>query len=141
MTYVHAKGDGFPDGFFEELPTRRLSENLHEICAIPLFARNLALGDVVSTTVDELERLVAITVVKRSGRYDYRIWLGKIPQLERIDLRHHIVDRLTQLGCLLERYSDSLLGIDAPDREVARKTVDFLLEHEPSGLAIEAANE
>jgi len=140
IAYVPAESDGLPARFFEELPTRRLGEN-YQICAVPLFARNLALGDVVAASPDDEGRLIVTGVVQNSGRFDYRVWFGNVPEVERREMNRHVVERLTEIGCLIEHYSSNFIGVDAPDEVVAREVVGFLLEHRPSGIAIEAANE
>ena len=140
IAYAGADNDGLPAGFYEELPTRRLGEN-YEICAVPLFARNVALGDIVSVSPDDEGRLIVTAVVQNSGRFDYRIWFGNVPEIERSEMHRHVIAALTEMGCVMERYSSRLIGVDAPDEAIAAKVVAFLLDHEPSGLAIEAANE
>ena len=56
----------------EQLWARKDDDGL-EICCIPFFVYDLALGDVVETDDDYLVR----QVVRQSGRFVFRVWFGE----------------------------------------------------------------
>ena len=118
-------GAPIPDaGRAEQLWARKLGERRFEICCIPFFIKDVALGDVVETNARyDLER-----VVERSGRYVFRVWFG-----ESFHPRETVADELAQLGALLEWSSTNLLAVDAVDRRHAQTIADHLDEHEHAG--------
>lgn len=108
----------------EQLWARQIDERHYELCCIPFFAYDLALGDVVEVDGDYL----VTRVTKPSGRYVFRIYFG------RSDFpREEIVDRLTGMGALLEWSSANLLAVDASDLDRAQTIADFLQEQEDRG--------
>src|SRR5438874_1664849 len=60
----------------EQLWSRQVADNRFEICCIPFFAYDLALGDEVETGRQGTYRYVVQRVVKRSGNYTRRVWFG-----------------------------------------------------------------
>lgn len=108
----------------EQLWARRLDEYEFEICCIPFFIYDLALGDVVETDSDyTVKRLV-----RPSGHFTFRVWLGDSswPKAD-------IVRELEELGARLEWASLNLLAVDGPNDPVAQKIADYLQEHEVHG--------
>src|SRR5947199_5228528 len=59
-------------GRSEQLWAKKLSKNRYEICCIPFFLYDLALGDIVETNDDH----DLVGVVQRSGRFVFRVWFG-----------------------------------------------------------------
>lgn len=108
----------------EQLWARKDDEGRFEICCIPFFVYDLALGDVVETGADYLVR----RVVRPSGRYVFRVWFG-----ESFHPREEIADELKALGSLVEWSSRNLLAVDAADEEHAQLVADFLMEREKAG--------
>ena len=108
----------------EQLWARRVDDQHYELCCIPFFAYDLALGDVVEVDPEYLVTRVS----KPSGRYVFRAYFGRSahPQGE-------ILDRLTELGALVEWSSATLLAIDAADLSHAQQLADFLQEREALG--------
>lgn len=108
---------------YEQLWARKLNENRFEICCIPVFAYDLALGDEVVTR-SEAERLhVVDKVVKPSGRFAFRVWFGDSSNPA---VRNEVIERLGKLGALFEWYSQNLLAVDAENQEFAQAVADFL---------------
>lgn len=112
------------DGRLEQLWVRKLGDYQFELCCIPFFLFDVALGDVVETDVDfRLSR-----VIQPSGRSVFRVWFG-----ESFHPRQQIADELVALGALLEWSSVNLLAVDAADRDHARRLADCLFAHEQAG--------
>jgi hypothetical protein len=104
----------------EQLWARRIGD-LFEICCIPFFVYDVALGDVVEAD----ESLALVRVVEPSGRYVFRVWFG-----DAHEHRPPVADQLTALGCLMEWRSHHLLAIDARDQAHAQRVADYLGEVE-----------
>lgn len=111
----------------EQLWARQIDERHYELCCIPFFAHDLALGDVV-----EVDATYMVTrVAKPSGRYVFRIYIGRSDYP-----REELVEQLTELGALLEWSSATLLAVDAPGLALAQPIADFLQEQEDQGRLI-----
>lgn len=106
---------------FEQLWTRQLGEDRFEICCIPFFLFDVALGDVVTTAPRGGRQYVLDRVVEPSGRFVFRVWFG-----ESFHPRDEIAEELTQLGALLEWSSVNLLAVDAADAAHAQGVAGFL---------------
>jgi hypothetical protein len=113
---------------FEQLWVRQLDVNRFEVCCIPFFVFNVALGDVVATSPKCGREYVVAEVVEPSGRYVFRVWFGQSFQP-----RAEIVDELRTLGSLIEWSSQNLVAVDAADREHAQLVADRLMKHEKAG--------
>jgi hypothetical protein len=112
------------EGRTEQLWARQSAHQQFEICCIPFFLYDVALGDVVETDAKhELAR-----VVEPSGRFVFRVWFG-----ETFHPRQKVADELTERGALLEWSSANLLAVDAPNEEHAQVIADYLAEQERSG--------
>jgi hypothetical protein len=109
----------------EQLWAHQLDETRFEICCIPFFVYDLALGDIVETDASYLIR----RVLQPSGRYTFRVWFG-----DSFHPRDPIVDQLVELGALTEWSSRNLLGVDASDDNRAQLVANFLAEREASGV-------
>jgi hypothetical protein len=116
---------------FEQLWARQLSDDRFEVCCIPFFIYNLALGDVVATSPKGDLRYVVTRVVRQSGRYVFRVWFGRS-----FHPRDQIAGELQALGSLIEWSSLNLLAVDATDDEHAQLVADFLMEREKAGQLI-----
>jgi hypothetical protein len=110
---------------FEQLWARRLQDETFEICCIPFFLFDIALGDVVKTTSKGDRRYVLEKVVKPSGRYVFRVWFG-----DSFHPRDEIAEELEAMGALIEWSSPNLLAVDAADEQHAKRLADFLAERE-----------
>jgi hypothetical protein len=105
----------------EQLWARQIGPLTYELCCIPFHLYDLALGDTVRT--DEEFRLVA--VAERGDHATYRVWLRDQPAD-----RDELVDRLTDLGALVEWEGHDLLAIDAADRAMSQAIADHLWQQE-----------
>lgn len=105
---------------WEQLWARKIDNDHYEICCIPMFAYGLALGDVVE--IDQ--RLMIINISQKSGRVTIRVWLKEqTPQ----EIREELTDKILGLGCLLEWYSQHLLGVDS-DSHIKTQSLIKLLD-------------
>lgn len=108
----------------EQLWARRLDDERFEVCCIPFFAYDVALGDTVEVDADHL----VTRVVEPSGRYVFRVHFGR-PEQPRDD----VMEQLDGLGVLVEWSSDSLVALDARDGDHAQQVADVLQEREDRG--------
>lgn len=113
---------------FEQLLAKQVGEDRFEICCIPFFVYDIALGDVVVTSPRGGRKYVVDKVVEPSGRYVFRVWFG-----ESFHPRDKIAAELRALGSMIEWSSSNLLAVDAVDREHAQLVADFLAEREQAG--------
>ncbi len=128
---IHAEvGGRDPARRFEQLWTRRVGPNRFEICCIPFFAYDLALGDEVETAARSGRQFLLSRVIIPSGHYTFRVWFG---ESSHPSSRDEVVRELARLGCELEWSSENLVAVDAPSVEVAQGAADLLLDHERQG--------
>lgn len=116
---------------FEQLFARQVGEDRFEICCIPFFLYDVALGDVVTTSSKDDRQYVVTGVAEPSGRYVFRVWFG-----ETLHPPDEVADELKALGALFEWSSRNLLAVDAVDQEHAQKVADFLAEREKAGQLV-----
>jgi len=116
---------------FEQLWVRQMSDDLFEMCCIPFFLYDIALGDVVRTQVSGGRRHVFERVEKASGRYVFRAYFGNS-----MHARDETVERLVELGAVTEWSSPIMLAIDAEDVGHAQRIADFLQARTESGHLI-----
>ncbi len=109
------------EGRAEQLWARQVGDQRFEVCCIPFFLYDVALGDVVETSAD----YDVTGVVEPSGRFVFRVWFG-----EAFRPRQEIADELAELGALLEWSSADLLAVDAEDQDHAQEIADYLAEQE-----------
>lgn len=119
-----------PDGGgteIEQLWARQVAEHRFEVCCIPFFVFDIALGDVVETDDDYLVR----HVVESSGRSVFRVWFGQsffFPPP-----RSEVAEELTRFGALLEWSSVNLVAVDAADESCAADVASYLKERQDLG--------
>ena len=111
----------------EQLWSRKIDESHFELCCIPFFAYDLALGDVVETDSQYMVRGISTA----SGRYVFRVYFGDTAYP-----REEIAEQLAARGALLEWSSTNLLAVDARDRAHAQELAAFLQEQEDLGHLI-----
>lgn len=116
---------------YEQLFAKQVAEDRFEICCIPFFLADMALGDVVTTSPAGDRKYVVDKVIQPSGRYVFRVWFG-----ESFQPRDEVANDLEGLGCLIEWSSPNLLAVDAVDHAHAQQIADFLAEHERAGQLI-----
>lgn len=115
---------------WEQLWSRQIDESRFELCCIPFFAFDLALGDVIEVGPHAGRQYVVRRVVEPSGHYTFRVWFG---DSQHPAARDEVVEELTLLAQALEWSSKNLLAVDAADEEQAQRVADFLAERERLG--------
>jgi hypothetical protein len=115
---------------WEQLWSRQISENRFEICCIPFFVFDIALGDEVETGPEWGLPFMIQHVVKPSGHYTFRVWFGDTPNSV---IRDEIISEIEKLGCLMEWYSINLLGVDASSEEHAQEVANYLWQRQQLG--------
>lgn len=73
---IGAELTGTSDAKSEQLWAKQLSDDTFEICCIPFFVYEVALGDVVQTAPAGGRRYMVEKVVRPSGRFVFRVWFG-----------------------------------------------------------------
>jgi hypothetical protein len=124
------RGDG-RSRKFEQLFVRRIADDRFEVCCIPFFLYDVALGDTVVTSPEGDRKYVVKAVVDRSGRYVFRVWFG-----ESFHPRQEVAEELESLGCLLEWSSRNLLAVDVAGEKSAQVVANFLAEGEQVGRLV-----
>lgn len=115
-------------GRFEQLWVKRVGEDQFEVCCIPYFLYDVALGDTVETAPQGGRQYVLGRVLNRSGRYVFRAYFER-PQYR---YRDATVEGVQALGAQIEWSSPSLLAVDV-DGPSAQKVADYLQEQEDAG--------
>jgi hypothetical protein len=118
---------------WEQLWSRQIAEDRFEICCIPFFVRNLALGDEVETATENDQSYVVQRVINPSGHFTFRVWFGDSPNSV---AREEVVKELLRHNCLMEWYSQNLLGVDATTSNHAQAVADYLYQKEQESLLI-----
>jgi hypothetical protein len=113
---------------FEQLFARQIAESRFEVCCIPFFPYDVALGDIVVTGLGGDGKYVVEEVVEWSGRYVFRVWFGNS-----FHPRDPIVDDLTALGSLVEWSSRNLVAVDSVDHQHAEIVAGYLATRETAG--------
>jgi hypothetical protein len=114
------------DFVWEQLWGRQILKFRFEICCIPFFIYDISLGDEVITDT----KYIINEVVKPSGHYTYRVWFGGSPEP---NIHEIVINELKNCNCLIEEYSDNLIGIDA-FADDAQIVANILYEKEKGGL-------
>ncbi|MFT3798378.1 DUF4265 domain-containing protein [Microbacterium sp.] len=112
----------------EQLWARMVDDRHFELCCIPFFAYDLALGDVVEVDDDYLVRRVS----EPSGRYVFRVYFDR----DNFGLRDEVVLELIGLGALVEWSSPKLLAVDARNATHGQEIADYLFSEENNGRLI-----
>jgi hypothetical protein len=96
------------DENFEQLWTKRVGKDRFELCCIPFFAYDLALGDVVRA--DEENDYVVQSVEERSGNGVVRIAVKRDDDVDEVHIRLH--DLVGRLEYLYEWFQAGYLAIN-----------------------------
>jgi len=115
----------------EQLWVRQISDDRFELCCIPFFLYDVALGDVVETRPAGGRRYMLDRVVERSGRFVFRVWFGDTHHP-----RDEVASDLGRMGALLEWSSVNLLAVDAVDQESAEGVASYLAAAEVGGRLV-----
>jgi hypothetical protein len=117
---------------FEQLWVRQVADDRFELCCIPFFLYDVALGDEVVTEPRGGRQYMLARVARPSGRYVFRAWFGD----SRVEgAREELVAALEAGGWLFEWSSANLLAIDS-DEARAQALADLLAEREASGALV-----
>lgn len=95
-------------GRVEQLWVRQLEPTQFEVCCIPFFLYDVALGDVVETTPCGGDEFRLKSVTRPSGRYVFRAYFAG----QRHRYAPNVADALRQAGALIEWSSPRLAAID-----------------------------
>jgi len=112
----------------EQLWARKVDDRHFELCCIPFFAYDLALGDLVEVDAGYVVRRVTTP----SGRYVFRVHFDRV----NFDLRDGVVLALTERGALVEWSSPSMFAVDARDAAHGQEIADYLFEQEGQGRLV-----
>ena len=114
---------------WEQLWAKQIKENRFEICCIPFFVNDLALGDSVETEQQEEKKYAVSRIIKKSGRYTFRVWFLDTSS------REEIINQIEKFGCLIEQRSSvrNLIAIDAAKTDAAQRIANFLYLQEETG--------
>jgi hypothetical protein len=127
LIQVRLHDDDQGNQHFEQLWVQELGDRRFRLCCIPCFAYDLALGDKVETDDD----LVVRRVIERSGAWTLRIWFGDGPL--GASERSSLANEISQMGAMLEPYSERLVAISAPDDDTARRIRSRLETEQEAG--------
>jgi hypothetical protein len=106
-------------------------EGGYKIDNIPFYAREVALGDVVSAEKDADGMLRFKALVQPSGHSTVRLWFAKGREHEVRRIR----ERLREMGCPSELSDLSrLVAVDVPPQVPYEQVREFLDEGEKTGL-------
>ena len=105
---------------WEQLWTKSVGEQMYEICCVPFFVDNLAIGD----TVQVDDQLVIRSVIKRSGHSTFRIWFGDLPS----DFASETGAKIFNLGFGVEWHSIKLLAVDCTGKKQFDILNSYLIE-------------
>lgn len=119
--------DGTPA--VEQLWARKLGENEYEICCIPFFVYEIALGDVVMLTPDN----EVSEVVRKSGNAVFRVSLSASSQPE--TAWKDVVKRAIDANGEAEAYSETLLALSVPS-DSAPEVQECLEDAAAAGLLV-----
>jgi len=111
----------------EQLWARRVDESRVELCCIPFFLYDVALGDILVVDAEFIYQSVA----ERSGRYVFRAWFGESTYPADVMERG-----LLEVEALFEWSSKNLVAIDARDADHAQLVADFLQDLQDRGELI-----
>lgn len=120
-----------PGDMQESLWARKLTDDRYEICCVPFFIYDLALGDEVETTLDEAGKLVLRTVVGRSGNQTFWLWFNEPDGREVWDRAY---SSAAQAGCPVEGYNAGLIAFSAASAGQAALVSEALKEEIDRGL-------
>ncbi|HKP70338.1 MAG TPA: DUF4265 domain-containing protein [Pyrinomonadaceae bacterium] len=107
---------------WEQLWGRKISDNTFELCCVPFFTYDLALGDIVETKPFESRNFVVHNLVSGGGHKTFRLFF------QVLDRWNEILDDIRDIGCIVEpRWEKSkLVAIDACREEESSALIDYL---------------
>jgi hypothetical protein len=120
-----------PGDMQESLWAKKLADARYEICCVPFFIYDLALGDEVETELDEAGKLVLRTVVGRSGNQTFWLWFNEPYEREVWDKAY---ESAAGAGCPVEGYNAGLIAFSAASAGQAALVSEALKEEIDKGL-------
>lgn len=117
------------DVWEELLPARKVegSSYLYEVCALPLFAYDICLGDIVRVDREK----VIIEVVESPRRYGFRVF---IPENSSTETYEAILSELHKHDCNIEYNTRDYFGIDVENQDKAAHISLLLKKREDKGI-------
>ncbi|MDX3004419.1 DUF4265 domain-containing protein [Kribbella solani] len=124
---------GDSSGFqFEQLWARRDdASGLYEVCCIPFFVYDLALGDMVSVRRDGVDVYTLDQVERPSGHMTFRVYFGDAA--DPVSSQSAVLQALLKAPVLVERYSENLVAVDISADDSPQKLADYLAAEEGQG--------
>lgn len=108
---------------YEEIYARDVGEEFFQVCCVPFFLYDLALGDIVKVASQNGVQIVE-GVAQESGQHTFRAYFGRTFMPAARDV---LIDELsTMAGVVAEWYSDDLLGLSAENDAVAKTLARWL---------------
>jgi len=108
---------------YEEIYARDLGEGFFEVCCVPFFLYDLALGDTVKVGAHS-ENTIVEGVARESGQHTFRAYFGRTFMPAARDV---LIDELSIMaGVVVEWYSDDLVGLSAANDAVANNLARWL---------------
>jgi len=114
---------------FEQLWCRQLTESTFEVCCVPFFLYNVALGDIVETETTSEGPFNLRRVTQPSGRYVFRVLFPNVSAERRSDVQNRVIG----FGGAVEWATPKLMAIDAENQGVASRIADYLQTEEDAG--------
>lgn len=105
---------------------------LYEICCIPFFIYDLALGDMVAVSAAEDGSYVFDRVVISSGRVTFRIYFGRAESRFQAD----VMMDLAKAPIRIERFSESVVALDIEEKDSPQRLADYLAQAQDEGKLI-----
>ncbi len=109
----------------EQIWCRELGDDKFEVCCIPFYLYDVALGDIILAPNYHFQR-----VLEPSGHYVFRVLLEE----KQYGWRESIMAELNKFEALFEWYSAGLMSIDAPNLKQADAIATWLMECQQRGL-------
>jgi Domain of unknown function (DUF4265) len=131
---VDVSDEGNPPRW-EQLWPREVESHRYQLCCIPFFAYDLALGDIVDTETKGEHQYAVRSVVEESGHSTFRIWFGNSsgPDGHREGgIHHRVLADLTAQGALMEWSSHNLLAVDV-EPKIVQQIPNYLWGLEQQG--------
>lgn len=112
------------DEVIEEILWAQHVRKGYMLCSIPAFVYGLAMGDIVTIN----DSMTIGGVLERSGRSVYRVW-SKGGWSDKV----HILDRIAELGGIMEECTIGLTAVDAADTKSGWEIWEYLVEMQQHG--------
>lgn len=121
---------------YESLWAKKNQDGLYEICCIPYFIYDLALGDIIEADLDERGKLLYKKVFQHSG--NKTIWV-QFNNAKRDDL-NRVLEKVIKFDCLYEGYNERFLAFNANSDEQLTSVISSLSNEIKIGLIEYSSN-